>query len=443
MEELMRRVRELAPKLPGSTQAAERSARVLGQEVVGTVLMPFPFYVERAVGSRVFDVDGNEYIDLTGGFGPLILGHSPEVAVEAVKQAAEQSMQTGLPTPYQAELAELITEAAPNAEKVAFFNSGTEATMYAIRAARAASGKRKVGQFVGGYHGSHDLVSIEADKHSDPRRPGVLPRGAGVLQETLDQVVMLPYRSDAAFELIREHAHELAVVIVQTIQNSIPSTDVGPFLQELRAVCTECDVLLLIDEVLTGFRFGYGGGQEYFGVHGDLITYGKIIGGGLPIGAVAGPAAIMDLFGFPLHENAIAVGGTFGGNPMVMRAGAAVLRHLRDHPEIYSELSRQSQRMAREINGFLEEQRIAAHLMQAESMFHMIFQKEPVVSVWDIDTAEYPKGAAFYAALANHGVLVPGIHLFFLSAAHTTEDVDTVIQAFKQTFRDLQKQGVF
>ena len=254
---------------------------------------------------------------------------------------------------------------------------------------------------------------------------------------------MLPYRNEAAFELIREHAQELAVVIVQAVQNSIPSTDVGPFLHQLREVCTECGVLLMVDEVLTGFRFGYGGGQQYFGIEADLVTYGKIIGGGLPIGAVAGPAGIMDLFSFPVHKQAIAVGGTFGGNPMVMRVGAAVLRHLRDHPEIYHTLARQSERMAREINDFLKEQNIAAHLMQAEPMLHMIFQQEPVVSVWDFDQAEYPKGAAFYAALARRGVLVPGIHLFFLSAAHTPEDVDIVIEEFKQTFLDCQKLGLF
>jgi len=434
-------IKDLTASLPESQKIYQRNARVLAQEIVGTVFIPYPFYVREAKGARVTDVDGKEYIDLTMGFGPLLLGHSPDIVIEAATEAARTGLHMGLPTPYQGELAELVVDATPCAEKAIFCNSGTEATMYAMRVSRAYTGKDKVALFEGSYHGSHDYVLTEADKSSERLAPHIRSRGSGVPQATLDQLLLLPYRSDAAFDLIRQHKDELAAVIVEPVQSSNPRTDVGPFLRELSDVCRECDVLMILDEIITGFRFGYGGAQEYFNVTPDLITYGKIIGGGIPIGAVAGPSELMSLFHFTGDEDAdpkgaIFSGGTFGGNPMAMRVGAAVLKHLRGHPEIYEHLSSQSQRLGKEINDFLETEGIAARLMQAESMFQLVFQKEPVESAWDVDDSTWQTGANFYARLHVNGVIVPGIHLFFLSAAHTSEDVDTIIEAFKRTFAE-------
>ena len=435
---------ELQALMPGSQKLKEKHGRVLAQELVGTIDLPNVFYVQSARGSRVTDVDGREYIDLCMGLGPLLLGHNPEVAVAAAREtAAEVGLHLGLPSPYQGELAELVVEASPCADKVAFYNSGTEATMSAFRAARAYSGKTKVAVFVGSYHGAHDYVLVRPDPRSNPDRPQTLPLGHGIPRETLDQVLILPYRSSAAFELIRQHKDELALVMLEPVQSSNPRLDVGPFLQELRSVCSDSGVLLLLDEVITGFRLGYRGAQDFFGVKADLAIYGKVLGGGTPIGAVAGSDELMACFG--LGGRVIFSGGTFCGNPMSMRVGSAVLRTLRANPEIYSRLASESERLAHAINGFCEAERIPARLMNAQSQFKLVFTDQPVNSAWDLPSPRSPEAEIeklFYAHLHKNGVVVPGAHVFFLSAAHTQEDVDAVIEAFQSSFLELREAGV-
>lgn len=446
MDRILANLRELMPR---SHELSERNAHVLAQEVVGTVDMPYPFYVQRAKGSRVVDVDGKEYIDLTMGFGTHLLGHSSDVAVEAAQRtAAEVALQVGLPNPYQGELADLLVEASPTAGAVVFFNSGTEATMFAIRAARAYTKKTKVALFVGSYHGSHDYVVIDANRKTNPDEPGFVPLGHGIPAETLGQLLLLPYRNENAFDLIRKHADELAVVLIEPVQSSNPRLDVGPFLQELRRVCSECGVLLVMDEVITGFRLGYGGGQEFFGVKGDLATYGKIVGGGMPIGAVVGSQEVMDCFRGKRKGSEIFTGGTFSGNPMSMQVGSAVVRYLKAHPEIYTHLEAESERLASRVNGFVQKEGIRAQLMSAHSMFRLVFTDKPIESAWDPalhrDVLGDPDALGiehlFYAHLHRNGVIIPGIHLFFLSAAHTPHDVDSVIQAFEKSFLELREE---
>ncbi len=442
---------ELIRRTPNSREIYERSAEVLASEVVSTVDMPHPFYVAEARGSRIIDVDGNEYIDLTMGFGPHILGHAPDVVVDAVREAAPRGLQVGIHNPLQEKLARRIVDAAPALEQVVFENSGTEATMVAVRGARAYTGKTKVAVFDGSYHGVHDYVLYTAHRSSARDEPVPHPRGAGLPAETRDQVLMLPYRSRAAFDLIRKHADELAVVLLEPVQSSNPRTDTKEWMQELREVCRESGVLFLLDEVITGFRLAYGGGQEIFDVQPDLATYGKIIGGGMPVGAVAGPREIMRVFTQDRRAHAesglepirpIFSGGTFNGNPITMVAGEAQVGYLSDNrSDVYPYLTEQSDRMTDGINRFCEEEGIPARMMRAHSMFYLNFGKSPIEGARDIDPSYAKAQREFYLHLLHHGVIVPGIHLAFISTAHSPEDVDRVVDAFRSSFVQIRQGG--
>ena len=437
---------QLEERTSTSREVYERSQEVLAQEVVSTVVMPYPLYIESARGSRVTDVDGNDYIDLTMGYGPHVLGHAPDPIIDAVKESVDGGLHWALRNPYQEQLARLLVEAAPCAEKAVFCNSGTEATMYAIRAARAYTGKSKIAMFDGSYHGAHDYVLVEADKDSPRDRPVSKPRGAGIPGETQSTVVMLPYRDRTAFDIIRENKDDLAVVMIEPAQSSNPRVDCGDFLQELREVCRESGVLFLMDEVITGFRLAYGGGQEFFDVTPDLATYGKALGGGMHIGAIAGSDEIMRVFSAPgegeKDHPRVFAGGTFNGHPMTMIAGNAAVSHLRDHPEIYRYLAEQGNRLADEINQFCVAEEYPAQMLNALSMFHFRFQRSPIEGVRDLDDSHKEAEETFYLHLLNNGVLVPGIHLGFISAAHTPEDVDTVIGAFKESLSEVREQGL-
>jgi glutamate-1-semialdehyde 2,1-aminomutase len=441
---------ELIRRTQKSREIYERSAEVLASEVVSTIDMPHPFYVAEAKGSRITDVDGNEYIDLTMGMGPHVLGHAPDIVVEAVREAAPRGLQVGIHNPHQEPLARLMTSAAPALEQVVFANSGTEATLYAVRAARALTGKTRVGIFDGSYHGVHDYVLANFHRNSPREAPTPFGRGAGIPQATLDQVLMLPYRSDAAFDLIRAEQDDLAVVLLEPVQSSNPRLDTKAWMQELREVCRECGVIFVLDEVITGFRLAWGGAQEVFDVQPDLTTYGKIIGGGTPVGAVAGPRELMRAFTQDRRAQAeagyeplrpIFSGTTFAGNPLTMAAGTAQLRYLSEHrDEVYPYLAEQGERMARGINDFCESEGIPARLLNAYSMFHLYFQSEKLDSVRDIRGEHRKAEREFYMHLLDHGVIIPGLHLAFISSAHSPEDIDRVIEAFQQSFLDLRER---
>ena len=445
---------EIERKTPGSKVAHERSSEVLGQIVTGTLAIPHPIYIRDSKGSRVTDVDGNEYIDLTLGFGPHVLGHAPDVVVDAVKEAADRGLQWALHNPYQEPLARMLVEASPCAEKVVFCNSGTEATMYAIRAARAYTGKSKIAVFDGSYHGAHDYAMVRVDNESPRDAPTFNPTGDGIPEETLQNVMMLPYRSEAAFDIIREHKDELAVVLLEPVQSSNPRLDHADWMTELREVCRDSGVLFLMDEVITGFRMAYGGAQEFFGITPDLATYGKVLGGGMPIGAIAGPAEIMEVFSAgALDPEAFATSddrppgvfsaGTFSGNPVSMAAGCAAVGYLRDHPESYRYLAQQSNRLADELNRFCVTNEIPAQILSALSIFFLRIQPgDPIESSRDIDGSMKEADDAFFLHLLNNGVIVPGVHQFHLSTAHTPEDVDHVIDAFKRSFLGVREEGL-
>jgi glutamate-1-semialdehyde 2,1-aminomutase len=448
---------KIEERTPTSRELDRSGHEVLTALAVGTLAVPYPIYIRESKGSRVWDVDGNEYIDLSMGFGPHILGHAPDVVVQAVKDAAERGLQWALHNPYQEPFARLIVDASPCAEKVVFCNSGTEATMHAMRAARAFSGKTTVAVFDGCYHGAQDYALVSVDSESPLDRPTFLPWGDGVPAETLSTMTMLPFWRDAAFDLIREKKNELALVMVEPVQGAYPGTGQGEWLRELADVCKECGVLLLFDEMITGFRLAYGGAQEYFQVVPDLVTYGKAVGGGMNIGCIAGRADVMEVFSHQWSPEFTAEGtrkpsvwsaGTFSGNPISMEAGRAQLTYLRDHPEVYEYLSTQSTRLADEINAFCAAEDIPAVVMQAESIMFIRIQRGEIRTARDDQGGQKLPGPLkhvddrFFTYLVNRGIIIPGVHQFHVSAAHTPEDVDFVIDAFKQSFLDVKAEGL-
>ncbi len=433
----------LIAKTPKCRAMSFARAEILNSGLAANVEMPHPIFLDSGNGCRVIDADGNSYIDTSVGFGLHMLGHRHPVIHDAIVARADKGWMFGIHTAAQLPLAELLQDAAPCAERVVFCNTGTEATFYAIRAARAFTGREKIALFDGCYHGAHDYGMVIANPQSPPDALTTLPLGRGIPKAIASLTLMLPYRHRAAFDTIRRHKDELALVMIEGVQSSNPQPDIADFLGELKAVCGASGVPLMFDEVITGFRLSYAGAQGYFGVTPDIATYGKVLGGGMPIGAIAGKAELMEVFTGLAGGRGIFSGGTFSGNPMTMAAGTAAVGYLKEHPEIYGYLNGQGDRLARTINSFCSERQIPVQMKNVGSMFHLFFQREPVASARDIRSTNTPAEKAFYLHALNRGVLVPGTQRAFLSAAHSVDDVDTLIDVFRESLLDAQADGLF
>lgn len=434
--------KKLLNRTPKSEEAARRGHPSLAMEVVQTVEMPHQIYIDSAEGPYLTDLDGNQYIDLTCGFGPNVVGNRPEPVEKALSSQIKKGWHFGIPGAEQAHLAELIKDSSPAVDEVMFCNSGSEATMFAFRAARAVSGKRVIAMFDGSYHGIHDYALVKADHKSERSTPTSSSLGAGIPEEiSRDLMMMLPNRDSNAYELIKQYKDDLAMVVIEPVQSSNPRLDNQEFLKGLREVCTECDVLLMFDEVITGFRIEYGGCQEYYNIFPDVVTYGKAVGGGMPIGVVAGSKRVMNAFSGSDNTPPIFAGGTFNGHPLTMVSGIAILKHLKkNQKEIYPYLHEQGDRISTEINKFCSSMNIPAQMMNAGSMMHLIFSGEKIESARDIGRSKIEK--EFYLHLLGHNVIVPGIHLAFITYAHKPDVIDEVIDAFKKSFQDLREDGL-
>ena len=444
MGERSRAVRtKLISRTTKSGEMARKGHPSLAMEVVQTVDMPHQIYIDSAEGPYLTDLDGNQYIDLTCGFGPNVVGNKAPFVEEALASQIKKGWHYGIPGAEQARLAELIKESSLAVDEVMFCNSGSEATMFAFRAARALTGKRVVALFDGSYHGIHDYALVKAGYKSERSEPSSVALGAGIPEEiSRDLMMMLPYRDENAYELIRRHKDDLALVVIEPVQSSNPRLDNQQFLEGLRDVCAECGVLLMFDEVISGFRIEYGGCQQYYNIKPDLVTYGKAAGGGMPIGVVAGSKRVMNTFSGVDDTPTIFAGGTFNGHPLTMVAGIAILEHLKENQEeIYPYLHEQGNRVASEINEFCVSNNIPAQMMNAGSMMHLIFSGESIESSRDIDQRLYKLEKEFYLHLLGHNVIVPGIHLAFISFAHKPDVIDQVINAFKRSFEDLREDG--
>ena len=437
-----------------SGEIYERARRVLPSGTVSRarIIPPHPFFAARGEGAYLFDVDGNRYVDCCLGFGYNLLGHAHPIVLEAIRESAADGIGYGTPHPREVELAELLVKAIPCAGKVTFCNSGSEATQNAIRIARTVTGKMGIAKFEGGYHGWYDAVlgsvGFAPDRAGPVEDPSFDGHSIGVPSESVAHTSVLPFNHDAAFAKIRRSKDQLALVMVEAIQGAggaIPTE--RDFLRELRNVCRECDVLLLIDEIITGFRLAHGGAQAYYGVDADVATYSKAIGAGLPLGVVAGTEEVMAVLGTTgdpardLEERAY-YGGTFNGCVPVMAVGIAVVSYLEEHPEVYDHLNVLGDKLRNGLSEMIAEEGYPMTVLGDGSLFMARFVDRPVRSTRDLageNTAAYRE---LFLHMTRHGVFLPHTHFGLLSAAHTDDDVATILEAFRRSLAELRGRGL-
>jgi len=386
-----------------------------------------PPYIVRGHGSHIQDADGNEYIDYVGSWGPLILGHAFPPVVAAIEKANRDGASFGACTPIEAELAEEVIKAFPSMQKVRFVSSGTEATMSAIRLARAFTKRKYIIKFEGCYHGHADSLLVKAG--SGVATLGI-PGSAGVLDELAQFTLALPFNSESAIEEAFSRFHDqIACVIIEPVVGNMGCVPPHEgYLEFLRMITEQTGTVLIFDEVMTGFRLSLGGAQELCGIKPDLTTLGKIIGGGLPVGAYGGRAELMDMIA-PLGP--VYQAGTLSGNPLAMAAGLATVRYLAEHREIYPQIARRASMLVDGILKVARDKGVKLTANHAGSMFTWFFQSGRVV---DWDTAAKSDTEAFgnfYRNMLQKGIYLPPsqYEAIFLSAAHTDEDIQRTIAA--------------
>ncbi|WP_456477349.1 glutamate-1-semialdehyde 2,1-aminomutase [Methanopyrus sp.] len=415
-------------EFPKSLELFKRAEQVMPGGVSSPVRRfdPYPFYVERAEGSRLYTVDGHILIDYCLAFGPLILGHSHPEVVEAVIERVREGFHYGTPALPELELAEKVVELVPNVEKVRLVNTGTEATMSAIRLARAYTGREKVVKFEGCYHGAHDAALVRAG--SGASELGA-PDSPGIPESVAENTLVCPFNDVEAFvETVEKFDEEIGAVIVEPVLGNagcVPPDE--EFLKVLREYCDGTERLLIFDEVITGFRLGLGGAQEYYGIDADLVCLGKILGGGLPIGAFGGPEEYMSRVA---PEGKVYQAGTFNGNPVSATAGLVTLEILeRERP--YGELSSKAKRLASALEDGLEDRGIEGVVNRVESMFQVYFGIEEVRDYAGVNSADHDAFKRFHMELLERGVWIAASNYeaWFLSIAHTEEDLERTEEA--------------
>ncbi len=413
-EALFERARQL---IPGGVNSPVRAFRSVGGN---------PPFIARGEGSHIFDVDGNEYIDYVGSWGPLLLGHRHPAVLQAIEKALAIGTSFGAPTEQEVELAAAIREAVPSIEMVRLVNSGTEATMAAIRVARGFTGRDLIVKFEGCYHGHVDSLLVKAG--SGVATLGI-PDTQGVPKAFCDTTLALPYNSvDAVEQAFRAHGPRIAAVIVEPVVGNMGCVPPrAGYLEALREITTRHGALLIFDEVMTGFRVAFGGAQQRYGIRPDLTTLGKVIGGGLPVGAYGGRKDIMSRVApaGPIYQ-----AGTLSGNPLAVAAGLAMLRHLKQHPEIYTQLESRAAELCGSVPAGVTVNRVG-------SMFTFFFTDQPVSDYESAKRSDTARFGRFFRAMLERGIyLAPSqFEAAFVSAAHTEEDIRKTIAAAREAFR--------
>src|SRR5712671_4364313 len=409
--------------IPGGVNSPVRAFRSVGGE---------PLHIVRGEGSHIWDADGNEYVDYIGSWGPLILGHAAATVIEAVISAARNGTSFGASTPAEADLAELVISAFPQVQKVRFVSSGTEATMTAIRLARAYTKRKYIVKFEGCYHGHADALLVKAG--SGVATLGI-PGSAGVPEEFTQLTLALPFNDTDALELaFKKFSKQIACVIVEPVVGNMGCVPPSPmYLDALREITERERTVLIFDEVMTGFRLAFGGAQERYGILPDLTTFGKIIGGGLPVGAYGGPSEIMDLVA-PLGP--VYQAGTLSGNPLAMAAGYATLNYLRDHKDVYAKLDKLAAEVVAGVAAAAKDAGVTMCHNRVGSMFTWFYAPGPVTDLFSAATADTETFGRFFRAMLESGIYLPPsqFEAAFLSAAHTEQDLQQTIAAAKQAF---------
>ena len=409
--------------IPGGVNSPVRAFGSVGGE---------PLYIVRGQGSHIWDADGNEYVDYIGSWGPLILGHAAPSVIEAVTEAARKGTSFGASTPAEADLAELVISAFPHMQKVRFVSSGTEATMSAIRLARGYTKRKYIVKFEGCYHGHSDALLVKAGS-------GVvtlgIPGSAGVPEEFTQFTLALPYNDtgalDQAFEKFK---HQIACVIVEPVVGNMGCVPPARgYLEALRAITSRDKALLIFDEVMTGFRLAYGGAQELYAIQPDLTTMGKIIGGGLPVGAYGGASEIMDMVA-PLGP--VYQAGTLSGNPLAMAAGYATLSYLREHKDVYGKLDQLTGELVAGVAVAAKDAGVTMCHNRVGSMFTWFFAPGPVTDWTSAAKCDTEAFGHFFRAMLENGIYLPPsqFETAFLGAAHSERDVQQTMAAARQAF---------
>ena len=410
-------------RIPGGVNSPVRAFRNVGSE---------PFFIDRAAGSKIWDVDGNEYTDYVGSWGPAILGHAPRVVVDAVREAATRGVSFGIPNPFEAEMAELICNWIPSIEKVRMVNSGTEATMSCIRLARGFTGRDKIVKFDGCYHGHVDALLVKSGS-------GALTHGrpdsAGVPQAFIDLTISLPFND---VDLVRQafQKNEIAAVILEPIPANaglyFPRED---FLSILREECTKHGALLIFDEVMTGFRVARGGAQQIHGIAPDLTALGKVIGGGLPVGAFGGRAEIMDQVS---PDGPVYQAGTLSGNPLAMTAGLAQLREL-ERIGAWKLLEKLGAQFENAVCEALRKSEVRATFHRIGSMFCLFFASGPIVDLASAQRSDLKIFAKYFQGCLKRGVyFAPSqFETGFISTAHSSDDIERTGAIVREALTEL------
>lgn len=412
--------------IPGGVNSPARAFKSVGG---------VPVFFKKAKGSIITDEDDNTYIDYVGSWGPMILGHAYPAVVKAVQDATFNSTSFGAPTVAEIEMAELVQQMVPNVDKVRMVNSGTEACMSAIRVARGYTGRDKIIKFEGNYHGHGDSFLIKAGSGAltlgQPSSPGVTE---GTAKDTLNA----DYNNlESVEKLLNENKGEVAAVIVEPVAGNMGCIPPMPdFLEGLRNLCDEHDVVLIFDEVMTGFRLSRGGAQERFDVWADLVTYGKIIGGGLPVGAYGGKQEIMDMVA---PDGPVYQAGTLSGNPLAMSAGKALLSVLDKHPEYYVELEEKTEYLRRGLSEVLTKHDVPYKMHQVGSMLSIFFTDKEVTNFETANTTDQDFFGKLYHQLLKRGIYLPPspFESWFLSKSLTYEMLDETIVAMDESLDEL------
>jgi glutamate-1-semialdehyde 2,1-aminomutase len=412
--------------IPGGVNSPVRAFKAVG----GT-----PIFIQKAKGAYLFDEDGNQYIDFISSWGTLILGHGYKPVVQAVQNQAEKGTSYGIPTELETKIAELAITMAPNIDKIRFVNSGTEACMSAVRLARGFTGREKIIKFSGCYHGHSDAFLIQAGSGAVTFGS---PNSPGVTQGTAKDTLLATYNNvDSVTQLFKANPDEIAAIIIEPVAGNMGCIPPEPgFLESLRYLCDQNGAVLIFDEVMTGFRLAAGGAQQLLGVDADIVTYGKVIGGGLPVGAFAARDEIMDVLApvGPVYQ-----AGTLSGNPLAMAAGLAMLTALHEQPEVFDRLAEKTAYFHQGMEGMLAKSRTDYQINRFGSMISLHFTDTPVK-----DFASATKGDNKTFKKYFHGMLKRGVYLppsafesYFLNDATTYKDLDTTLEAFSETLKEL------
>ncbi len=424
-ENSRRLYRRAMAAIPGGVNSPVRACKSVGEE---------PLFIDRAVGCFVYDADGNRYIDYVGSWGPMILGHRHASVLSAVEEALARGTSFGAPTDLEIDLAEEIIGAVPSVEKVRMVNSGTEATMSAVRLARGCTGRDKIVKFDGCYHGHGDTLLVAAGS-------GVatlaIPGSPGVPEPVASCTVSIPYNDlEAAKAVFAEQGGQIAAVIVEPVAGNMGTVPPQPgFLEGLRELTRQAGALLIFDEVMTGFRVAYGGAQARYGVTPDLTTLGKIIGGGMPVGAYGGKKQIMDQIA---PDGPVYQAGTLSGNPVAMAAGLATLKELA-HSGFYDALEEKAARLEQGLSRAVSDAGVSARLSRVGSMIGLFFTDRPVTNFQDAKTCDLDRFAAFYRGMLARGIyLAPSqFEALFVSSAHNVDFIDETVEAARQTLAEI------